>query len=82
LPANFVHDKGRSRQQSQSPSQGGSNSVPTRLIRAVASEITDILEVVVAGKVRQTAIVREGGDSVLYHSLSRFVSNGGDYDNH
>src|SRR6266567_1526036 len=34
-----------------------------------ASELMDILEAVVAGKVRETAIEREVGDSVLYHSL-------------
>jgi hypothetical protein len=33
-----------------------------------ASEITDILEAVVAGKAREIAIAREVGDSVLYHS--------------
>ncbi len=34
----------------------------------------------------EVAIARDVGDSVLYHSLSRFVSpasaNGVDYDNH
>ena len=34
-----------------------------------APEMTDILEAVVAGKVREIAIAREVGDSVLYHSL-------------
>jgi hypothetical protein len=33
-----------------------------------ASEITDILQAVVAGTVREIAIAREVGDSVLYHS--------------
>jgi hypothetical protein len=37
-----------------------------------ASELMDILEAVVAGKVRETAIEREVGDSVLYHSLAGF----------
>lgn len=30
----------------------------------------DILEAVVAGKVRETVVAREVGDSVLYHSLA------------
>jgi hypothetical protein len=37
---------------------------------AQSFRITDILETVVAGKVREIAIAREVGDSVLYHSLS------------
>jgi hypothetical protein len=35
-----------------------------------ASRIADILETVVAGKVREIAIARGFGDNVLYHSLS------------
>jgi len=34
------------------------------------SEITDILEAIVVGKALEIAIVREVGDSVLYHSSS------------
>jgi hypothetical protein len=41
-----------------------------------ASEISDILKAVVAGKVREIAIAREVGDSVLYHSLFESARNG------
>ena len=61
--------------------------MPTRLIGAEFSEITGILEAVVAGKARESAIAREVGDSVLYHYttwvgkrrefLGALVGNGG-----
>jgi hypothetical protein len=40
-----------------------------------ASRIADILETVVAGKVREIAIARNVGDSVLYHSLIGLASD-------
>ncbi len=46
--------------------------MPTRLIRADYG----YFEAVVAGKVREIAITREVGDSVLYHSLIELASVG------
>jgi hypothetical protein len=63
-------DKGRSHQQSQAvPFYGDRIRANTAHPRR-ASEITDILEAVAAGRFREIAIAREVGDSVLYHALS------------
>jgi hypothetical protein len=59
-----VNDKGRSHQQSQDPFLRGIE------FHGPFAQITDILEAVVAGKVREIAIASEVGDSVLYHSLN------------
>ena len=46
--------------------------IPCR--RGSFAQITDIFEAVAAGKVREIAITREVGDSVLYDSLFAFAS--------
>ena len=48
------------------------NRIPCR--RGSFAQITDISEAVAAGKVREIAIAREVGDSVLYHSLFGLAS--------
>jgi hypothetical protein len=63
-----MHDKGRSHQQSQVPLLRGIEFHTDAAHSRTASEITDILKAVVAGKVREIAIAREVGDGVLYHS--------------
>ncbi len=61
---------------------------PKRLLKAIefrvdaahsrgASELMDILEAVVAGKVRETAIEREVGDSVLWYAVKRCARQAG-----
>jgi len=69
-----MNDKGRSHQQSQSPFlreiEFRADAAHSRRV----SQISDILKAVVAGKVREIAIAREVGDSVLYHSLFESAS--------
>ena len=69
-----MNDNGRSHQQSQSPFlreiEFRADAAHSRRV----SQISDILKAVVAGKVREIAIAREVGDSVLYHSLSGLAS--------
>ena len=74
LPFQLVNDKGRSHQQSQAPFLRGIEFRADAAHSRRASEITDILEAVVAGKVREIAIAREVGDSVLYRSLFESAS--------
>jgi hypothetical protein len=71
LSTRVVNDKGRSHQQSQAPFLRGIKSHADTSHSRRASEITDILEAVVAGKVREIAIAREVGDSVLYRVRSQ-----------
>jgi hypothetical protein len=70
----MVNDDGRSHQQSQSPFlreiEFRADAAHSRRV----SQISDILKAVVAGKVREIAIAREVGDSVLYHSLNGLAS--------
>lgn len=65
----IANDRGRSHQQSQSPFlreiEFRADAAHSRRV----SQTSDILKAVVAGKVREIAIAREVGDSVLYHSL-------------
>ena len=66
LSPNFMDDKGRSHQQSQDSFLRG---IEFRADAGSFAQITDIFEAVVAGKVREIAIAREVGDSVLCRSL-------------
>ena len=72
-----MNDNGRSHQQSQSPFlreiEFRADAAHSRRV----SQISDILKAVVAGKVREIAIAREVGDSVLYHSLSELAIHNG-----
>jgi hypothetical protein len=61
---NFATTAGRSHQQSQAPFLRGIEFRADAVHSRRASAITDILEAVVAGKVRGIAIAREVGDSV------------------
>jgi len=70
----IVNDRGRSHQQPQPSSSGGSKFRADATHSRRAAEITDILEAVVAGKAREIAIARAVGDSVLYHSLLGLAS--------
>jgi hypothetical protein len=63
----MVNDKGRSHQQSQALLRGLEFRAAVAHSRR-ASEITDILKAVMAGKALRIAITREVGDNVLYHS--------------
>jgi hypothetical protein len=65
-----VNDKGRSHQQSQAHFLRGIELRVDAAHSRRASEITDILEEVVAGKVREIASARDVSDSVLYYLLS------------
>jgi hypothetical protein len=71
LPTQIVNDKGRSHQQSQSPILSGAEFRSDPAHSCKTSETEDILKAVVAGKVREIAIV---GDSVLYRSLPELAS--------
>jgi hypothetical protein len=63
-----MNDKGRSHQQTLAPVLKGIEFRADGAHSRRASEITNILEAVVAGKAREIAMAREVGDSVLYRS--------------
>ena len=63
-------DKGRSHQQCQAP------FLRKIEFRADSAQITDIIEAVVAGKIRGIAIARDLGDCILYRSLRGVFANG------
>jgi hypothetical protein len=67
-----MNDKGRSHQQPKRSVLRRSNSVPTQLIPRRASEITDVLEMVAPGKLREFAIsAKLAIASFIVHYLGR-----------
>lgn len=70
-----MNGKGRSHQQPQARFLMGIESRTDTAHSRRASDFADIQEGVVAGKVREIAIPREVGDSVVYHALQRLASS-------